>query len=178
MFINLPRENAILASALLLSLIGAGRASAQGGPGIAKAYLNSSNNVEIVYSDGARIEPPREKGQAGCESLRVADDRQTAGWLVDFENDGTSYPVALSLVIFRHKNVLQRFGEDVDVIEDWRFRAGGKQVAFVANALHGGGRAHYELRDVENGALIAKWDGPLKGKSPAWTRGLWDEDGE
>ena len=177
LFTNLFRTKAVLTSTLLLSLIATGRASAQNGPSLQKAYLDSSNNVVIVYSDGGRAEPPKDKGQAGCESLKVAEDGKTVGWLVDFENDGTSYPVALSLVIFRDKRILQQFG-GTDVIEDWQFRAGGTQLAFVTNALHGGGRAHYELRDLAKGTLIAKWDGPAGPKSPAWMRGLWDQDAE
>jgi hypothetical protein len=167
-----------LVSALLLALIGASPAAPQTASRLTKAYLESGK-VHLVYNDGKETEPPPEKGQVSSESLRVAEDQETAGWLADFDNDGLTYPVAQALVIFRDKKVLQRFGElDVDVIEDWQFRAGGRQVAFVTNAFHGGGRAHYELRDVEKGTLLAKWDGPLNDKSPAWTRGLWDEDAE
>lgn len=167
----------LLAPALLLILFGACRAGAQTKLTLSNAYLDSRSGVHILYSDGAQVQPRKEKGQASCESLKVAEDKETVGWLVDFENDGTSY--ALTLIVFRDKKVLQRFGDsEVDVIEDWQFRAGGKQVAFVTNALHGGGRAHYELHDVEKGTLLAKWDGPLSERSPAWTRGLWDQDAE
>jgi hypothetical protein len=167
----------LLAPALLLILFGACWAGAQTKLTLSDAYLDIRSSVHILYSDGAQVQPPKEKGQASCESLKVAEDKETVGWLVDFENDGTSY--ALTLIVFRDKKVLQRFGDsDVDVIEDWQFRAGGKQVAFVTNALHGGGRAHYELHDVEKGTLLAKWDGPLSERSPAWTRGLWDQDAE
>ena len=179
MFTNLPCTKAVLNSGLLLILIGTSRASAQNAPSIQKAYLDSANNVVIVYSDAGLAKPAKEKGQAGCESLKVAEDRKTVGWVVDFENDGTSYPIALSLIIYRDKHILQQFGgTDVDVIEDWQFRGGGTQVAFVTNALHGGGRAHYELRDIGKGTLVAKWDGRAGPKSPAWTHGLWDEDAE
>lgn len=168
----------LLMPTLLAILIGSGLARAQNTLTLDKAYLDEGNEVQLVYSDGARLQPPREKGQAGCESLRVADDKHAAGWLVDFENEAATYPIALTLVVFRDKKVLQRFGEDADVIEDWRFWDGGKQVAFVTNALHGGGRAHYELHDVDKGTLLAKWEGPLNQHSPAWTRGMWDQDAE
>jgi hypothetical protein len=166
-----------LLSALVfpLILIGAGRSSAQAPLAVSKAYLDSGS-VHILYTDGEQIQPIAEKEQASCESLKVAEDNQTVGWLVDFENPGTSYPVPLDLVVFRNKKAIQRFGGDLAPIEDWRFVERGKQVAFVTNALHGGGRAHYELHDAGKGTLLAKWDGPLTGESPAWTRGLWDED--
>jgi hypothetical protein len=120
---------------------------------------------------------PADKGQVSCEALKVAEDKVTSGWLLDFENDGTASPVAMTLVVFPDKKVLRRFG-DLDIIEDWRFWAGGKQVALVTNALHGGGRARYELHDVEKGTLVGKRDGALNERSPAWTRGLWDEDAQ
>lgn len=167
-----------LLSALVLPLIliSASRASAQTTLTVSKAYLDSGNEVHVLYSNGERIEPPRETGQVSCESPKVAQDNQTVGWLVTFENDGTSYPVPLDLLVFRGKKVVQRFGGDLAPIEDWHFWSGGKQVAFVTNALHGGGHAHYELHDIEKGTLLAKWDGPLNQRAPAWTRGLWDED--
>lgn len=177
-----PRNTArslLLTPALLFILIGAERADAQARFTLSKAYLDAGNNVHLAYTDGDEVQPPQEKGQAGCEQLKVAEDKLTVGWLVDFENELTTYPIALTLVVFRDKKMLQRFADlDVDVIEDWHFWAGGKQVAFVTNALHGGGRAHYELHDLEKGALLGKWDGALNQRSPAWTRGLWDEDAE
>lgn len=174
-FSNLARG---LLSPLVLSLIlmGAERACAQATLTVSKAYLDSRNEVHILYSNGEQIQPPRETGQVSCESLKVADDNQTVGWLVDFENDATSYPVPLDLLVFRGKRVLQRLGGDLAAIEDWRFLERGKQVALVTNTVHGGGHAHYELRDTEKGTLLAKWDGTLNQRSPAWTRGLWDQD--
>jgi hypothetical protein len=163
----------------LLIPIGAGVAGPQAKLAVSKAYLDSNNNVHIAYSDGEEIQPPPDKGQVSCESLKVAEDKEATGWLVDFDNDGATYPVAMTLVVFRDRKVLHRFGgSDVDIVGDWQFWSGGKQVAFVTNAFHGGGRAHYELHDVEKGTLLAKWEGPLTAKSPAWTRGLWDEDAE
>jgi hypothetical protein len=31
---------------------------------------------------------------------------------------------------------------------------------------------HYELRDVETGRLLDKWDGDLTAKAPKWMRGM------
>lgn len=173
----MPKDSRFLASgfAFLSILICAGQVRAQF-KSVSRAYLDSAQVIHVVYSDGEQLQPPPEKGQASCESPKVAEDKQTVGWLVDYKNDYISYPIPLTLIVFRGRKVLQRFGGDLDPIEDWHFQAGGGQVAFVTNALHGGGRAHYELRDVQNGSLVAHWDGPLNQKAPAWTRGLWDED--
>ena len=40
----------------------------------------------------------------------------------------------------------------------WRFEAGGRQVAFRQETVHGGLGVHYELRDVATGRLVAEYD--------------------
>jgi len=52
------------------------------------------------------------------------------------------------------------------------FEAGGRQIAFSTNIVHGDLASHYELRDTQAGRLIDKWDGHLTGKAPAWAKKL------
>ena len=54
------------------------------------------------------------------------------------------------------------------MIANWHFEAGGKQVAFSTNTVHGDLAPQYELRDTRTGRLISSSDGHLTGKSPAW----------
>jgi len=58
----------------------------------------------------------------------------------------------------------------------WHFTAGGKQIAFEQETVHGGRGVHYELRDVTSGRLISEYS-PMVGldnqpqpneKPPAW----------
>jgi hypothetical protein len=55
-------------------------------------------------------------------------------------------------------------------IMGWHFVARGKQVVFYTDFLHGSSAPQYELRDVETGRLIAKWDGGITNKAPRWIR--------
>jgi hypothetical protein len=42
-----------------------------------------------------------------CERPIVAEDKQTVGWLIDYENCCTSYPIPLTLVIFRSGEIIR-----------------------------------------------------------------------
>lgn len=55
---------------------------------------------------------------------------------------------------------------------DWHFEAGGKQVAFSTNTVHGDLALQYELWDTHTGRLLDKWDGKLTDEAPSWTRRL------
>jgi len=132
-------------------------------------------DTAIVDSDGKVIIPPPEKGQAGVDFLKIADDKHTAGWLVDEKiDDGTSYPIALTLVVYRSGKILHRFGDGM-VIANWCFLEGGEQVAFYTNTLHGDLAPHYELHGVASGRLVGKYDGHPGPHAPAWTRDLADQ---
>jgi hypothetical protein len=55
------------------------------------------------------------------------------------------------------------------MIVSWLFQENGTQVAFNSNTVHGDLAPHYELRDVETGRLIEKWEGHLTDSAPEWT---------
>jgi hypothetical protein len=138
---------------------------------IAKLSINPDGRVHIVHSDGEEITAPKERDQVSVKSAALADNRLAAGWLVEYENCCTSYPIPLTLVIHIPGRPLQRLGDGM-MICNWRFEAGGKQVAFYTNTVHGDFAPHYELRETRTGRLIAKWDGHLTARSPAWATKL------
>ena len=146
-------------------------AQAGNGLSVGKAYIASDGSIHIIYSDGKDVKPPKEKGQVDCSSPHVAEDKQTVGWLVEYPNCCTSYPIALTLVIYRSGNVIRRFNDGM-LIANWRFVKGGKNVAFYTDTVHGGLAPHYELRNVLTGALLDKWDGDLSATSPGWAKQL------
>ena len=133
--------------------------------------IDADGRVHIIHSDGHEIIPPKEKGQVSVASAAVASDNLTAGWLVEYANCCTSYPIPLTLVLYRPGRPLRRLGNGM-MICDWHFEAGGKQVAFSTNTVHGDLAPQYELRDTQTGRLIAKWDGHLNIESPAWATRL------
>jgi len=51
---------------------------------VVKAYIDKRGNVHIVDSDGKVIKPPKEKGQVSCDSVSVAANKETVGWLAQF----------------------------------------------------------------------------------------------
>jgi hypothetical protein len=138
---------------------------------VAKVYLSSSGTVHIVRRDGSDAEIPKQEGEVGRSEPIISDDRESVGWVVDYETGLlSSEPLPLELVIYRIRGPVLRFGGMP--IWKWSFLAGGKQVAFYTNTLHGDLAPHFELRDIPTGRLLGKWNGPLDEKSPAWTDSL------
>ncbi len=141
---------------------------------IAKVYVGSSGTVHIVHRDGSDAEIPKQKGEVGCSTPVIADDRESAGWVVDYETGlQGSRTVPGMLVIYRARGPVLRLGEYP--VWDWHFLARGKQVAFYTNSIHGSLAPHFELRDVQTVRLLEKLNGPLEEKSPAWTDSLDDQ---
>ena len=138
---------------------------------VEKAYVDGKGSVHIVEEGGKEIPVAKEKDQVGSEQLTIADDKQTVGWLADYENCCTSYPIPLGVVIWRDGKVRQILGDGM-MIYDWRFWEGGKQAAFCSGTVHGDSGGHCELHDVESGKTLETIDGHLNDDSPKWARGL------
>lgn len=139
---------------------------------IAVILIPSSGGLRIIHGDGKEVQAPVEKDQVGVESLLVSDDNRTVGWLASSPFCCTSYPLSFALIVYRPGKPIRRFTGDGRAIFGWKFVGGGRQVAFEQSFPHGELREHYELRDVETGRLIDKWDGALTSKAPKWTRGM------
>ena len=136
---------------------------------ITSITVDEAGAVRLVRSDGKEVVPPKEPDQVGSSSPLLAGNKQAAGWLVDSANCCTSYPISLKLIIYRPGRPLRRFGSEMGIF-DWCFVAGGRQVAFYTDTVHGNFAPHFELRDVESGRLLSQWDGHLTPRSPSWTR--------
>jgi len=99
----------------------------------------------------------------------LSDDATTVGWLALYPNCCTSYPIPLALVIYRNGHVLRRFKNSM-AIWHWQFEAGGRQVAFEQETVHGHLSVHYELHDIASGRLLADYDGDPRPDAPDWVR--------
>src|SRR5258708_33613387 len=146
-------------------------AQADQGSSVTRVYLDAKDVLQIVEQNGREVVPRKEKDQVAFSSPAIAPDRKTVGWLVDVPNCCTSYPIAVTLVVYRSGKVIRRLGNE-SMIADWGFRAGGTQVAFYTNTVHGDLAPRYELHDVKTGRPVARWDGHLTEASPSWTAGL------
>lgn len=126
-------------------------------------------NVVLVDSTGANVAPPVLKDQVSASRPLLSPDRQIAGWLVE-ENQGNSYPIATSLVLFRNGHIVQRLGDGMMVYK-WAFRNGSSQVVLETGTVHGMQGRHMLLFSVKTGRQLKVWSGK-EGQSPEWGRAL------
>lgn len=76
--------------------------------------------------------------------------------------------------MYRDGRIIRRFPTDL-AIGDWHFVEGAKQVALYTDTLHGNLAPRYELHDVVTGKLLAKYEGHLGPRAPAWTKGFAED---
>jgi hypothetical protein len=139
---------------------------------ISAVRIGSDKRVHITYSDSKEFIAPEEKGQVDVTSLKIADDKVTAGWLVLERPDCcVNYPIALTVITYRNRRIMKHIrGEPL--IWDWCFIGTGDQVAISIGPQHGENGLHFELRDARSGRLSAQSDVHSNGKQPPWTSGL------
>jgi hypothetical protein len=138
---------------------------------VEKAYVGADGSVPIVETGRGDKVVPKGKDQVGSSELQIADNKKTVGWLAEFVNCCTSYPILLTLVIYRDGRVRQRPG-DCMMTYEWRFWESGKQVAFCSGTVHGDSGGHCELHDASSGRILDTLDGHLDEDSPNWSKGL------
>lgn len=159
----------MFAGACLLLAASAGAANAA--PQIDRAYADSDGTVHIVLSGGKAVTMRKQKDQVGSDDIKVAPDHRTAGWLLLYPNCCTSYPIPLSIAIYREGRLRRRFRPGM-MIYQWQFWEDGRQVAFCSGTVHGDQGVSCELHDVESGRKLAEFNGMPDEHSPVWARGL------
>ena len=122
-----------------------------------RATLDSDGQLRIATAAGETIVPAKEREQVGFSQPQISPDGGAVGWLADYSNCCTSYPIPLKLVILS-KGKQRTFTGNALPIWRWRFQANGAQFAFQQETVHGGLGVHYELRDVISGSLLAEYD--------------------
>jgi hypothetical protein len=127
--------------------------------GILRVYSDRNNQVLVVYKNGHQAAVAGEPDQVGIDSIKISKDGQTAGWLVLYSDPDASTPFAGTLILWRSGKVVRRFQAD-QTFWSWEFYADAAQVAYHVGPTHGDA-PHCELRDIENGRLVASWNGDL-----------------
>jgi hypothetical protein len=144
-----------------------------------KASVDEAGKLRIVTDDGRVIILPKEPEQADFDQIAIASDGRSVGWLARYDNGATSYPIPLKLMVYSRGKLRTYTGSGVPVWR-WQFTAGGKQMTFEQETVHGGLGIHYELRDVATGRLIAEYS-PTVGpddqpdpnqRAPEWVQEL------
>jgi len=145
-----------------------------------KVQIDSNGQLHIVTTDNREILPSKRELQSGdkiekqvnFEQAAVSDDKTTVGWLAQYPNCCTSYPIPLELVIYRNGKTLRVFKGSELPIWIWKFEAKGAQVAFKQETVHGGGGVHFELREIISDRLVGSYNDEPTPNAPAWVRDL------
>jgi hypothetical protein len=139
---------------------------------IAATKIANDKRVHITYSDGTEFIAPEEKGQVDLTSLKIANDKVTAGWLVlEHPDCCVNYPVALTAITYLNRRIMQHIRAE-PLIWDWCFIGAGNQIAISIGPQHGEDGVHFELHDARSGRLLDKSDANSNGKRPLWAIGL------
>jgi hypothetical protein len=142
-------------AAVLFALLVASAQGQSAGPEeiYASAAIDDQGQLRIVTKDGREILPKKEDEQVGFSRPRVSDDGRSVGWLAEFPNSATSYPIPLKLMILTNARMRAFTGAGLPIWR-WAFRERGRLFAFEQETVHGGFGIHYELRDVATGRLF------------------------
>ena len=136
------------------------------------------SGVRILLSNGKEVQPAIDQfivgesfPQRGVSHPAVSPDKKAAGWLIEYDNCCTSYPLPLTLVIYRpDKPLIEMKRKCSGAIWEWHFVAGGKRVATFIDFPHpvGDYPGCSELFDAATGRQLHSWV-PREGrKAPAW----------
>ncbi len=122
-----------------------------------RATVDEDGQLRIMTVAGQTIEPPKEREQVGFAKPQISHDGGAVGWLAEYPNCCTSYPIPLQLIILRNGSLRTFTGNGLPIWH-WGFQAGGSQFAFQQETVHGGLGVHYELREVISGSLLAEYN--------------------
>lgn len=119
--------------------------------------IDSTGQLHITTKHKRQIVPKRDSDQTGFSDAKIAPDYHAVGWLALYPNCCTSYPIAMKLVVLTNGQQHDFAGSGLP-ISRWCFWMQGKQVAFEQETVHGSMGIHYELRDLETGELVDKYE--------------------
>jgi hypothetical protein len=113
-----------------------------------------------------------ERGQVAVDSLKVASDGRTVGWLVEQNNCCTTYPIPTRLVVIA--NSRKFIFSERQMIYDWNFLGEGEQVALSIGPTHGEAIPHFLLYDTHSGRKLEDWSATSDTNTPppSWATGL------
>jgi hypothetical protein len=145
--------------------------SAQTKPvGLSRVYVGKDNLAHLVDTNGKDVAVPKEEDQVDVSEPKLADDRQTAGWLIHQDNCCTSYSIPTGLLIYRAGKKLN-LGDGL-MIYDWCFVDGGAKVAMSTGTVHGMQTRHLLLYDARSGRQLEEWSGDPDKTPPPWATNL------
>ena len=145
-----------------------------------QASIDDSGLLCIITRGGRKIIMPKDTDQVGFEKIAISEDGHSVGWLADYPNISTSYPIPLALRIYSN-GILHEFKGNELPIWRWQFYSDSKQVAYKQETVHSNWGIHYELRDIASEQMIDSFDpeyGPdnrvlkIQKNTPKWVKEL------
>ncbi len=139
--------------------------STQGRP-VSKVYADSNGRVHVLGGADRGTIVPKEKEQESVEQPLIAGDGRTVGWLVNFPNCCTSYPIPTTIVLYRDGHIIHQLSNGRAIFK-FQFVKGGERLAYLSDTVHGNLGPECVLVNVRSGKTLDDWtrgNGPL----PAW----------
>jgi len=137
-----------------------------------------SGPLRLTFSDGTVLTIPNERGdmndgasivrQSVFETIRLAPDHRTIGWLADYMMCAQSYPCPLELVMFRAGAPLRKIPPSYGIFWGWMFTDHGRRVITHSGFPHGDNTGAYALFDTATGRRLATFAPPQP--VPAWAK--------
>ena len=124
------------------------------------ALIENGARLEIRDRSGSTWPAPKQDDQVGFQSPKIAPGSRYAGWLALFPNCCTSYPIPLALIILDSQGQLHEF-KGKQATFGWCFERGGTAVAYKRALLHGATSELFELRRIQDGALLRAFKVPV-----------------
>jgi hypothetical protein len=122
----------------------------------AKAHQLRSSILAGTTGFAAHIDA----GATGFENPKISPDGRLVGWLADFPPGCCeSYSVSLELVVMDVSRRLHVFSPPRAIV-GWCFSKDSRAVVYSMAELHGPTDEQFELRSVEDGKLLKRFDLP------------------
>ncbi len=137
---------------------------------VEKAFLDSKENVHIVYSSGEDVQITRD---GRCEDLKVDKAQQLVGWVrrgtVEDEKGRVIEEFRAEIVVYQNEHHRKVISGDM-TIWNWKFWENGKKIAFCTGPTHG--YCFFRLYDLESGHVIDECNKSDSTDCPAWAKDL------
>jgi hypothetical protein len=138
--------------------------------------ISEDNQHLTISSENGDVDAPRTRpDQEGFSDARISPNGRSVGWLVLAPGCCTSYPLPMSLIVFRDGKIVRIFDDGEPPIFGWIFQDGDKAIAYRQSTAHGAKVIWYKLKRVSDGKTIAEFDcdpnGPddaVSQDAPAW----------
>ena len=124
---------------------------------ILSVSILKNGNLKVEFNDIKPVVFEKDSMQVNFDKIIISKDSLSVGWVNNYPNCCTSYPIPLKLQIYSNK-VLHTFKGNNLPIWDWTFSNDDSEVIFKQETVHGGTGIHYEMRKINSEKLINEFN--------------------